>query len=166
MKTRKGFVSNSSSSSYIVIDRYGTPITSVQPPLEDGIFYGGEIGTTEFGWETCYYRSVWDKINFAYLQTQEVRDDERGAKWLEMLETLLKEKFRCEKIVWLITQEYFGGTETTPYIDGRRLIWGYIDHASSACEGENTEMFDSPVELENFIFRKDSYIRGDNDNHY
>jgi hypothetical protein len=51
---------------------------------------------------------------------------------------------------------------TTGYADHGRFA--YIDHQSAACEGENTEIFDSAEDLERFIFCPESYIQGGNDN--
>ena len=46
-----------------------------------------------------------------------------------------------------------------------RIKDGYIDHQSSACEGENIQIFESEKDLEAFIFDDEAYIVGDNDNH-
>lgn len=113
----------------------------------------GEDGCTEFGWEETKYTSIFDRINFAYLQTDYGRDFNR----LKMLEEVLKEKISgLTKIIWNITHEY------SPK-DGK--VWGYIDHQSSRSEGQNMEMFETKETLRDFIFGIGSYIQGDNDNH-
>ena len=40
----------------------------------------------------------------------------------------------------------------------------YIDHQSSACEGECMEMFESEDALWNFLRFEESHVRGGNDN--
>lgn len=115
----------------------------------------GNRGETEFGWSQTYYKDMWDRINFAYLQTLSGKNEQ----WREMLETLLKKHFKCDIITWMITDEYEGGKN-----EHGDVVWAYIDHQSAAYEGENTEIFDSENELERFLFCTDSYIRGDNDN--
>jgi hypothetical protein len=53
---------------------------------------------------------------------------------------------------------------TTEYDNKDGLDWAYIDHGSSASEGENTEIFDNDEQLKSFIFNPDSYIQNQNDN--
>ncbi len=44
-------------------------------------------------------------------------------------------------------------------------VYGYIDHQSAACDGENLEMFENDDALARFLFGKESRIVLDNDNH-
>lgn len=148
-KVRKGFVSNSSSSSFVVIG------TGKLEKIEvDRELVVGHSGTTEFGWDETQYSGMWSLINFAYLQT------DGRPEWLEMLETVIKEHLGCSSIVWLINSGY-GDLPDTPH---GGYVWGYIDHQSSACEGENTEIFENADILKRFLFSRDSYIQGGNDN--
>lgn len=78
-----------------------------------------------------------------------------GVTWLEMLENVLKRRSGANEIVWKIT---------TSYDDQSSLTWGYIDHQSSAVEGENTEIFESEETLERFLFGPQSRIELNNDN--
>jgi hypothetical protein len=51
-------------------------------------------------------------------------------------------------------------------LDGmERDYIGYIDHASSASEDKNIEMFKSKDKLERFLCCSDSLIHTDNDNY-
>ena len=158
MKIRKGYVSNSSSSSFIVIGR-GEMEKNLTEFAEYETLVLGDKGNTEFGWEHTEYHDMWSRINFAYLQTKSGGD---RVEWLEMLETTIKEAFNCSAIVWLLDDDYGADKKRSPY--GHRMVWGYIDHQSAACEGENTEMFDDMDSLKRFLFCHDSYIQGDNDN--
>jgi len=150
MKIRNGFVSNSSSSSFIVISNQGNNYNVTL--YTAGTLVVGQIGTTEFGWEHTTYNTVYDRINFAYIQTECGKDYNR----LKMLEDVLKNNIvGLVKIVWNISDEY-------NCVDGK--VWGYIDHQSARCEGQNMEMFESMESLTNFIFGMNSYIQGGNDN--
>lgn len=154
MKTRLGFVSNSSSSSFVVIAK-SDMIPRGQwknQPLNVG-----ESGEREFGWDNKKYTSVYSRINFAYLQAMSVAEYDKSSeatkhKWLAMLEKVIKEYTGTPSIANLIEMEYGG------------KYWGYIDHQSCSSEGENTEIFESEESLKNFLFSRDSYIQGGNDN--
>jgi hypothetical protein len=154
MKIRNGFVSNSSSSSFVVI---GTSALSIPGRLSSREFNSADElnvpedfgGNTEFGWDEIQYDDFGSRLNFAYLQT------EHRPEWLELLEDILREIYKVKTINWNITTSY-------DKIPGK--VWGYIDHQSHADEGKNTEIFNSRHDLVHFLFAEDSYIQGDNDN--
>jgi hypothetical protein len=150
MKIRKGFVSNSSSSSFVVIDTskgFISPSALKNPTL----VVDGNLGETEFGWGADVLYDYGSRIIFAYLQTTYAKNPE----WLEMLEDVIKGNSKVKEIIWNVTETY-----DSP--DGK--TWAYIDHQSSAAEGMNTEIFDDADKLKDFIFGKDSKIVLDNDN--
>jgi hypothetical protein len=140
VKIRSSFVTNSSSSSFIIIDASRGYEELSKFNIDWNLAYRvGEQGETEFGWQFDRYEDIHSRINFAYLQA--VGDQE----WQLMLEKVIKENSIVE------------------FVDLIGLN-GYIDHQSAACEGENVEMFNSEQALKDFIFGKGSYIQCGNDN--
>lgn len=155
MKFRLGFVSNSSSSSFVVID-----FKSKLDTIKDTSF--GHYGTTEFGWGPNVCTDIYSKINFAYLQTlylsknkEKCPEEEPDCSQYKMLKKVMTQHLGINKISWKLSLEY----------DQPEYIYGYIDHQSSAEEGRNLEIFDTTKTLLHFLFGKGSKIVLDNDNH-
>jgi hypothetical protein len=149
MKIRTGFVSNSSSSSFIVIGKG----EYAYPKWGEVLTSDRNLGEIEFGWGPARLFKVGDRVNFAFLQT--THSKKNGSRWLEMLEEVIKEHSGVSEIIWKIKEDYGNPDEN----------WGYIDHQSSSAEGMNVEMFDSKETLRSFLFREGSHITLDNDNH-
>jgi hypothetical protein len=141
MKTRLGFVSNSSSSSFIIIDAKNGYDKIETEELNNA------LGQNDFGWEIDDYKSIHSRINFAYLQAL-YHDFEKQEDLIKMIEEVIKDNSNVKEIKW-----------------GINLDNSYIDHQSNASEGKNIEMFESKQMMKDFIFGKDSYIHTDNDNH-
>jgi hypothetical protein len=146
MKTRNGFISNSSSSSFIVIDRKSDFVATKRSRKAVKVGYAGH---KEFGWEPNDYYDTDSKMNFAFLQAIYAQRED----WREMLEKVIKDHTGAQAVEF--------NEEPGPYTSE----FGYIDHQSSASEGSNTEMFDDDASLRDFLFRTGSYIHTDNDNH-
>ena len=73
-----------------------------------------------------------------------------------MLEKVIKDHTGVKEIQWKFAGSWKDEDEDLPY--------AYIDHQSSAAEGENIECFQSEESLKDFIFGHDSFIQGGNDN--
>ena len=161
MKKRHGFVSNSSSSSFLVIDKSGAMDDSLEGIVGEYSF--GDKGVTEFGWGPETLTDIFSRINFAYLQATYF-DESNAEKFildknsmLLMLEEVIMSNSKITDINWLLSSDYDVGKS-----EGK--VWGYIDHQSSACDGANMEIFDNEKILKDFIFGKNYIIEVQNDN--
>lgn len=145
MKYRNGFVSNSSSSSFIVIgNNFPNNVVNVTN------FVIGNEGETEFEWQHETYDGMDDRINFTWLQ---IRDSNFSQKKKEKLTNWL----------YLIIANYFS-IKFKDISISKNIEGGHIDHQSSSREDSNIEMFESIETMKRFILCNDSYIECGNDN--
>jgi hypothetical protein len=211
MKKRNGFVSNSSSSSFIVIGENAFNI----PILNSEVFIIGNNGHTDYGWEDEEYHEMDSRINFALIQSYYKPE----LNWFSMIIECLKKYYpNSDMLLRLIPSDLYSLLTYKAYedykifelllskdFDGIRALEieyyrdlklyndellelaskyalycaengiypehkdrffrnGYIDHQSSAEEGQNIDMFDNIENLEKFLFSNDSYIETGNDN--
>lgn len=189
MKLRTDYVSNSSSSSFIIIANAGTDKTdeiksNFQPYSDDWTSYPipNTKGKHEFGWEWEDTSSFEGKLNFVglqllYLFMEKMSNRKREYKrpytgkdfdrLYDMLKHVCKERFGFNvKLNPDVIETNIGFSEDRGgYYGYTTLATGYyIDHQSASSEGECMEMFESEDTLYDFLRFDESYIRGGNDN--
>lgn len=186
MKIRQDYVSNSSSSSYIVIcmNSANDDTFRIKSKFSHDVQYliPNKNGKHQFGWE-CEITSSFDgKMNFIGIQLLELlmimmerTKDRKYAIYFngdanaefnrchEMLKKVCKEKFGLEVVLdtdllGIMFYDDFNGFSPKLSYDF------YIDHQSSVIEGQCMKMFKDEETLYNFMKTKDSYIQGGNDN--
>jgi hypothetical protein len=170
VKIRFGFVSNSSSTSFVVIEK-----GDLELPHD---FYDSELNIPqdfpssyyEFGWGPGVHSDVGSKINWAVLQLLYYEEEDKllekayqaiGSKGREfqLLEDVLKERFHISKVNFNLTTSYDEAKHNSNKIEA------YIDHQSASCEDPGQmHIFDSKEKLEQFLFCPASFVEEDNDN--
>ncbi len=183
MKIRNGFVSNSSSSSFIFLAKGNPkPIIVDDLYLDETAFWKKEKilklspGNTHsrFGWEWRKYKEWTEKAVWAWLQiwyANEMLANTNGyvdkhfvemikkegkthpKEWLDMLNKVIKEYTDVVSVDWSKLESSIKDYEA------------YIDHQSLCTEDYNMiSIFYSEEVLASFIFHGDSYIATGNDN--
>ena len=188
MKLRSDYVSNSSSSSFIVIVKDGEDMTETisaefSSYSEDWTCYEVPCknGKHEFGWEwedTCTFEG---KLNFVGIQLLSLqlenmkkldREYEREVtgndfdRIYDILMKFCKEKFHFNiKLNEDAIKMHIWHDDEKGYYGYSMLNDDYyIDHQSASSEGECMEMFESEDALYDFLRFQESYVRGGNDN--
>lgn len=180
MKQRNDFVSNSSSSSFIVIkdtncQNFNFNDETIKVPNSDS-------GNLEFGWGFQKYDDFWSKLNFCALilvsideHRNWVKDDKDCTyEWEKRYNQHKKDiisKYDAMKqmLVDVCHEEFHLDIELRTPEDcntsSEGSIFAYIDHQSDIFENpSNAAMFDSKSDLINFLTSSDSYIKTGNDN--
>ena len=170
MKKRADFVSNSSSSSFIVITDSGPWSRASTAEGEIEAVPRSEYGECDFGWQTEKYRDFWSKLNWCAIIAREKRAMEKNEQADETFKANVEKPwFRYSEMEALLkkvcadagvsieidfSEDEYGGFK-----------YGYIDHQSNIREEpDNARMFRDEKTLRDFLFNDGSYIDNSNDN--
>ena len=157
MKIRSGFVSNSSSSSFVVVSD-GILDQKTEDAFMESIrkkhvkFVPFQNGAKcKFGWEEKEYNDVDTKLNWAFLQAYYAKKQMANEKPLALLRLLFK-SHRIDIDECALNKA----------VDSDLA---YIDHQSCCYEMErNIDIFKSSVRLRSFLFDRRSRLVTGNDN--
>jgi len=155
MKIRLGFVSNSSSSSFIVLSDNKTD--NKKYTLKD-LKYEVYNGETEFGWDWIEYKDIGSKLNFVFLNERyyNISENNLFKQHNYLINVLKRTQGKYHKLndneIYLLIE----------YMD--KHINGYIDHQSTMNSDDDIrEIITDSKKLEKFLFF-DSYLQTGNDN--
>ena len=173
MKIRNDFVTNSSSSSYIVsFNKNIVPdslieegIKKVRKYIDDlnmDTYEVGRIDETEFGWHWEIIKSFFSKINYLCIQII-MNSGSKDRDWgPEDLDSKVK---KIKKLLEEILQEELGLKLNYEYATAAVQEWEMtIDHQSSFCENGVDPAFLDKESLKRFLFSPYMYIVQGNDN--
>lgn len=176
MKIRNDFVSNSSSSSFIVIRSTNLEFKDYSDLGEIAV-PTLEYGNAAFGWAFEKYDDFWSKLNFCAVILSDIEwyakrpiDDKCHSDWLRnrIIEAKnIYEQYKT-RLVNVCKDKFNLDIEIMSYSDienSYSIASAYIDHQSSWPEDpSNARMFEDEYTLADFLASSDSYIKTGNDN--
>ena len=171
MKIRNGFVSNSSSSSFVVISKNPTTMMDTIPenllvrqPLNQEraellMSLPMQEGELHFNWQFERYYDFISKCNYAVAQFMDL-DRDLKSKYKRMFEHVLSKHIKSKDYFKVVYDYNFF------YWDSILDADCYIDHQSAYYEynEKGHYIFLSEENLENFLFNTESFIQCGNDN--
>jgi len=172
---RNDFVSNSSSSSFIVIAKIvsNKEMKKTQEEVKNikKILLPAKYGTYCFGWEHKVYDDIWSKLNFCAIQLHDLKRCDTSKKNLSKMPKYYREFYekytfdKCLKLFKNVCKDHLNLDVDIKLEYNEDEEWDYvIDHQSSVIEARNMNMFKDKQTLYNFLLTSESYIQGGNDN--
>lgn len=174
MKIRNGFISNSSSSSFVVISDNPDTIMKWVPKkllkerkvdwdpdrIDLSIEFPNTEGNLHFGWEFKRYKDFLSKCNYAVAQFITLDDTMLKYKYEEMFNKVLRKHVNYKGYLKVMYDYNYFHWDSVIDEDC------YVDHQSAYYEYNEKAhyIFQSEENLENFLFNKESFIQCGNDN--
>lgn len=160
MKIRNGFISNSSSSSFIIFGENNFRIPKLHKAYNNNIILIPQTfgGTTDFR-SNNEYKDFADKLNFAALCAWAKESpsgyDNEETPWTNMLYEVIIEEFHVSDFYINYMND-----ESSPIWEGP--MHQHVEYDSGIIDG-GACLFESKEDLKRFLFAPDSYVEINHD---